>query len=172
MRSLREICNRVVAVTLCGIGFAARVERVTAHARPWILGSSRIWQRGSSKTRHKQIKHRVLAGAMVRAESKFPQTGWVDNAIGEYFGLTSPKVATVVDFLWQWMMPFAASALILICYHHWNTRQNRKKAGLDKSTVETDALVLVDRDQPVASRSMVKAATECFHFLIVWFAAR
>jgi hypothetical protein len=102
---------------------------------------------------------------MVRAESKFPQTGWVDNAIGEYFGLTSPKVATVVDFLWQWMMPFAASALILICYHHWNTRQNRKKAGLDKSTVETDALVLVDRDQPVASRSMVKAATECFPFL-------
>jgi hypothetical protein len=65
-------------------------------------------------------------------------TGWVDNAIGEYFGLVSPSVASVVEITWQWIVPFAAAALILIAYHHWNTRQTRTRAKSAPSTQRTN----------------------------------
>jgi hypothetical protein len=52
-------------------------------------------------------------------------TGWFDNAIAEHFGLTSPSVASVVQFTWQWILPFSAAALTLVIYHHWNTRRER-----------------------------------------------
>jgi hypothetical protein len=66
-------------------------------------------------------------------------TGWTDNVIAEYFGLTSPSVVVVVNILWQWVLPFTAAALILVIYHYWNSRGGSAadyKAALDVALLQ------------------------------------
>jgi hypothetical protein len=67
-------------------------------------------------------------------------TGWIDSAIAEYFGWSSPSVVVVVEFLWQWVVPFAAAGLLLVAYHHWNSRRQQDvptyKAALDVALLQ------------------------------------
>jgi hypothetical protein len=80
----------------------------------------------------------ILVGTLVGLLFKAPvslasnaMTGWIDNAIGEYFGLTSPSVTLVVQVVWQWVVPFGAAVLVLVAYHHWNTRRRSPKKKTD-----------------------------------------
>jgi hypothetical protein len=49
-------------------------------------------------------------------------TGWIDGQIASYFGWGSPSVSDVILFVWQWIVPFGAAALVLFIYHVANTR--------------------------------------------------
>jgi hypothetical protein len=70
----------------------------------------------------------LLIGIFFTAPAKLLEnavTGWIDSAIGNYFGLNSPSVSSVVFFIWEWIVPFAAAALVLVVYHYGNNQWGR-----------------------------------------------
>lgn len=48
--------------------------------------------------------------------------GWIDEKIGEAFGITGPSLVVAMDFVWDWGLPLVLLILLLWAYHQLNRR--------------------------------------------------
>ena len=60
-------------------------------------------------------------------------TSWIDDRIAEFFGLSAPQLATVVDFLWAWGLPAILAILGIWLYHLTYERWGRSEQSIAPS---------------------------------------
>jgi hypothetical protein len=58
--------------------------------------------------------------------------GWVDDKIAVQFGITSPSLSAVLDFVWGWLVPLILAIAAIWAYHllksdAWKRKQGRRQ---------------------------------------------
>ena len=87
--------------------------------------------------------------------------GAIDDAIGTAFGITVPGV---LNFIWNWIIPFAAAALILWIFH-WATKRD-----LERNAQKGDrfsAIGIVGDPNPALRREKLFTVSIIFVFFVI-----